>query len=248
MTGRLLRALLVIAAGFSTVAATANEQSNAIRDRLGNRRSEVAAVSRFERADGEGGFVLDRAGSGILFRWNDSSEVMVLSARRAAGGETSLVTDWGHELLRVNTYGGATLYPPDVPSGVIADAWEPAGPLRMGNRTVEEVTDRIRWAASALREELGHGVQVDYGAAPRDGLAVMFEAIDLTVTGIRKARLRDERAANGLVLVRFVVGDAADVRYSGTELIVEIDPDGGFAGRPSSERIAHIVAGETQSS
>ena len=79
--------LLVIAAGFVTVAATASEQSNAIRDRLGNRRSEVASVSRFERADGEGGFVLDRAGEGILFRWTDSQEVMVLSARRAAGGE-----------------------------------------------------------------------------------------------------------------------------------------------------------------
>lgn len=248
MTGRLLHALLVIAAGFVTVAATASEQSNAIRDRLGNRRSEVASVSRFERADGEGGFVLDRAGEGILFRWTDSQEVMVLSARRAAGGETSLITDWGHEILRVNARGGATLYPPDVPSGVIADAWEPAGPLRMSNRTVDEVSDRIRWAASALREELGHGVQVDYGAAPRDGLAVMFEAIDLAVTGVRKARQRDDTAASRLVLIRFVVGDSADVRYSGTELIIEIDPDAGFAGRPSSERVAHILAGDTQSS
>lgn len=248
MTGRLLRALLVIAAGFTTIAASANEQSNAIRDRLGNRRSEAAAVSRFERADGAGGFVLDRTSAPVLFRWHGESEVLALTARRAAGGGTSLVTDWGYEILRVNSMGGATLYPPDVPSGVIADQWEPAGPLRMSQRSVDEVVDRVTWAAGAVRDELGHPVQIDYGAAPRDGLAVMFEAIDLTVTGLRTARQRDEQAGGDLALIRFVVGERASVRYDGTQLSVSIDPDAGFAGRPSSERIAHILTGELPAS
>lgn len=248
MTGRFLRALFVVAAAFVTISASGLEQSNAIRDRLGNRRAEVATVSRFERADGGGGFVLDRSASPVLFRWSGETEVLVLTARRAAGGETSLVTDWGYEVLRVNSIGGATLYPPDVPSGVIADQWEPAGPLRMGTRSVDEVVDRVNWAVGALREELSHPVQIDYGAAPREGLTVMFEAIDLAVTGLRKARLRDAQAASTLTQMRFIVGERVSVRYDGNTLTVTIDPDAGFAGRPSSERIAHIVSGELPAS
>jgi len=216
---------------------------NPLRRRLTEERTEANTVSRFERTDGGGGFVLDRSGPVILFLPDRADEVLALDVRRSAGGGTSLVTDWGQEVLRISVVGGATLYTEDAPDGVIADAWEPARPLRPQRRSIDDVIALAEQTAVTLQELLSHPVQVDYGATPHDGLGVVAEALQLTVAGIRLAQDRNSAMLARLQRVRIVSAGAPDARFDGELLEIRIDPLAGHAGRPSSERIALTLLG-----
>lgn len=237
-----LTSLCLAAAGGVLIASSAAPESdNPLRRRLSAERSEASTVSRFERTDGGGGFVLDRSGPVILYLPDRADEVLALDVRRSPGGGTSLVTDWGEEVLRISVVGGATLYTDDAPDGVIADAWEPARPLRPQRRSINDVIALAEQTAVMLQDLLGHPVQVDYGATPHDGLGVVAEAMQLTVAGIESAHERHPAMLARLQRVRIVSAGAPDALFDGALLEIRIDPLAGHAGRPSSERIAQTV-------
>jgi len=239
---RWVMSVVLAVAGFSLLAASMPVAAdNPLRRRLTAERTEASTVSRFERTDGGGGFILDRTGAAILFLGDDDDEVLVLEPRRLPGGGNALVTDWGEEILRISSLGGATFYADDAPEGVIADTWEPARALRPGRQTIDDVIARAEGTASSLQVMLGHPVQVDYGATPRDGLGVVAEALNLIVKGIEKAKARNSTSTVGLVRVRIVSSGGPDASFDGQLLEVRIDPLAGYAGRPSSERIAQVL-------
>lgn len=243
MTRWVISICLAVAGCVLIASTAAPEADNPLRRRLSAERTEANTVSRFERGDGNGGFILDRSGSSILYVADRASEVLVLDPRRSAGGGTSLVTDWGFEVLRINATGGATLYTDDAPDGVIADVWEPARALRPERRSVDEVIAQAQQCAVALQSLLGHPVQVDYGATPRDGLGVVAEALELALSGIEKAQSRGPGLLTRLERVRIVSSAGPDVLFDGELLEIRIDPLAGHAGRPSSERIAQTLLG-----
>lgn len=241
---RWVMSVVLAVAGFSLLAASMPVAAdNPLRRRLSAERSEASTVSRFERTDGGGGFILDRTGSAILFLGDDDDEVLVLEPRRLPGGGNSLVTDWDEEVLRISSLGGATFYAEDAPEGVIADTWEPARALRPERRSIADVIAHAEGAASRLQGMLGRPVQVDYGATPRDGLGVVAEALTLIVAGIEKAKSRDSAALAGLERVRIVSSGGPGASFDGQLLEIRINPLAGHAGRPSSERIAIILVG-----
>tara|TARA_R110002073_G_scaffold63696_16_gene159567 strand:+ start:1814 stop:2560 length:747 start_codon:yes stop_codon:yes gene_type:complete len=243
MTRWVISICLAVAGCVLVASTAAPEADNPLRRRLSAERTEANTVSRFERGDGNGGFVLDRSGSSILFLADRADEVLVLDARRSAGGGTSLVTDWGLEVLRINATGGATLYTDDAPDGVIADFWEPARALRPRRADVDDVIALAELTAVSLQSLLGHPVQVDYGATPREGLGVVAEAFDLSLVGINKVHARLPGRLTRLARVRIVSSAGPDVLFDGELLEIRIDPLAGHAGRPSSERIAQTLMG-----
>ena len=239
---RWVTSVLLAATGLALIVASASlDADNPLRRRLSAERTEASTVSRFERTDGGGGFVLDRSGSSIMFLDDDGDEVLVLEPRRLPGGGNSLVTDWGEEILRISVVGGVTLYVEDAPWGVIADSWEPARPLRPDRLGIEEVIALAEETAVTLREWLGRPVQVDYGATPRDGLGVVAEALELIATGISDAKSEDDAALNGLQRVRIVSSGGPDATFDGETLEIRIDPLAGHAGRPSSGLIRQAL-------
>lgn len=239
-----LRSFCLAMAGGVMIASSAIPLSdNPLRRRLSAERTEASTVSRFERTDGGGGFVLDRSGPVILYLPDRTDEVLALDVRRSPGGGTSLVTDWGEEVLRISIVGGATLYTEDAPEGVIADSWEPSRPLRPPRRSIDDIIMQAEQTAVVLQDLLGHPVQVDYGATPHDGLGVVAEAMQLAVAGIQSARQRNPAMLTRLLRVRIVSAGTPDVHFDGELLEIRIDPLAGHAGRPSSERIALTLVG-----
>jgi len=212
---------------------------NPLRNRR-QRRVEVPDVAQFHRQDGRRGFILDRTGEVWLLKPLDEDEVLALSAQRAPGGDTSFVSDWGDEVIRVSPIGAVTYYPEDQPNGVIAEAWEPARPLRTPHAGVGDLRERSTSAAVELAELFGRPIQVEYGAAPLDGLGIMVEAFDLTVKGIARA-LTGGADLDGLQRVKIAPSDTADIEINGDLFIVWVNPLGGYAGRPSSMRISRTL-------
>jgi hypothetical protein len=203
-------------------------------------RVEVPDVAQFHRHDGERGFILDRTNAIWLLKPLDEDEVLVLSPQRAPGGGTSFRSDWGDEIIRVSSIGAVTYYPDDQPNGVIAEVWEPARELRVQHASVDELRDRSTRAAQYLAEIFGRPVQVEYGAAPHEGLGVMVEAFDRAIDGILRAR-EDGAVLDGLGRLKVAASDAADIEINGDLCMIKVDPLGGFAGRPSSIRIARFL-------
>ena len=212
---------------------------NPLRNRR-ERRVEVPDVAEFHRQDGQRGFILDRTGEVWLLKPLDDSEVLALASQRAPGGGTSFVSDWGVEVIRVSSIGAVTYYPEDQPNGVIAEAWEPARELSIPDASVDDLRDRSTRAAIELAEAFGRPVQVEYGAAPREGLGVMVEAMDLTVIGMRRA-LAEGATLTGLQRMKILPSDGPDIEIEGDLFMVKVDPLAGHAGRPSSTRIARTL-------
>lgn len=204
------------------------------------RRVEVPDVARFHRQDGRSGFILDRTGDVWLLKPLDENEVLALTSQRAPGGGTSFMSDWGDEVIRVSSIGAVTYYPEDQPNGVIAEAWEPARALRTPSASVNDLRNRSTRAAVELAEMFGRPIQVEYGAAPLDGLGMMVEAFDLMVEGFARA-LEGGAELDGLQRAKIMPSAAADTDINGDLFIVKVNPLGGYAGRPSSTRIARAL-------
>lgn len=212
---------------------------NPLRNRR-ERRVEVPDVAEFHRQDGRRGFILDRTGEIWLLKPLDENEVLALASQRAPGGGTSFISDWGDEVIRVSSIGAVTYYPDDQPNGVIAEAWEPARELSVPGASVDDLRDRSARAAIELADAFGRPVQVEYGAAPREGLGLMVEAIDLAVVGMRRA-LAEGAILDGLQRMKVLPSDGPDIEIAGDLFMVKVDPLAGYAGRPSSTRIARTL-------
>ena len=212
---------------------------NPLRNRR-ERRVEVPDVAQFHRQDGQRGFILDRTGDFWLLKPLDEDEVLALAPQRAPGGGTGFISDWGDEIIRVSSIGAVTYYPEDQPNGVIAEAWEPARQLRVANASVDSLRERSTRVAVELANLFGRPIQVEYGAAPREGLGVMVEAFDLAVAGIGRA-MAEGATLDGLQRLKVAASDAADIEITSDLFVVKVDPLGGYAGRPSSTRIARTL-------
>lgn len=232
--------LLGMLSGFALQPSVARAGAdNPLRNRR-ERRVEVPDVAQFHRQDGRRGFILDRTGEVWLLKPLDEDEVLALTSQRAPGGGTSFVSDWGDEVIRVSSIGAVTYYPEDQPNGVIAEAWEPARPLQTPDASVDDLRDRSIRAAVELAEMFGRPIQVEYGAAPLDGLGIMVEAFDLMVEGFSRA-LAAGAELDGLQRAKIAPSEAADIEISGDLFIVKVNPLGGYAGRPSSTRIERAL-------
>jgi hypothetical protein len=219
---------------------------NPLRTRR-NRRSEVPEVAEFHRQDGRRGFILDRTNEIWLLKPLDADEVLALTPQRAPSGGTSFETDWGDEIIRVSSIGAVTYYPEDQPNGVIAELWEPARPITVPPADVEALRERSARAAREIAAIMGRPVQVEYGAAPRDGLGLMVDAIALAVAGIEQA-LSAGATLDFLHRVKIAPSDWVGLTIADDLFTLRVDPLAGFAGRPSSTRIArYLVAYETPS-
>lgn len=225
-------------------ASAATGVQNPLRDRLlRNDRSEEA-IGWFQRADTGEFFQFDRSATPALLRERDdpSSEVFVLFANRAPGGGTAYVTDTGYELLRITGLGGATYFPVDAPNGVIAEYASPAGSLAPTPRSPEEVRSQAEELANEFADQFNRDIAVDYAPAPRAGLGVQYDALQMMILAIQS--LPDRRRARGIDRISLQIGSQPAAYRQEDALVVEIAPEFGFAGRPSSALIVQAIMGD----
>lgn len=209
-------------------------QSNPFQ-RLAGREAERQASSMwYERADGRGRFIFDRANRPALVLPEGADEVIAVSAARASGGGEVWLTDTGEMVLRFSNLGGATYFPDDAPDGVIADPVgeapalfaEPASASDLqsaARRMVDELADRARREVSAELTEVGAGAN-----------PYIIDAMRMVVLAARDTPRRDLR---NLSTVRIGVGEAPRASYRNGVLDISVNPAMGYGGRPSSHFI-----------
>ncbi|MFS2317080.1 DUF4908 domain-containing protein [Maricaulis sp. D1M11] len=227
---RILAAILALI----LTAGTALAVQNPLRDRLlRNERSEQS-IGWYQRAD-NGAFILfDQSSSYALLRERDdtNAEILVLFPNRAPGGGMSFVTDTGRELVRFTSLGGATYFPSDAPNGVIIEFASPAGGLVPAPRSSLEVRARAERLAERASAVSGNAVTIEYAPAPRAGLGLQYDVlwvIERSLDGSRRSGLRQ------LERIQIINGERANAYRTRDSLIVVINPQAGYAGRPSSE-------------
>ncbi|HWU78503.1 MAG TPA: DUF4908 domain-containing protein, partial [Caulobacter sp.] len=121
------RATLTIAA-LMVMAASANAQQlpRSLRDALlGHkgpaeaRRVAAPPVARYVSEAG-GGFIFDQAAPQPLMKFDNSTEIWVLSPQPASRGDVIYRNDLGEPVLRVTKLGGMILFTDDAPMGAAA--------------------------------------------------------------------------------------------------------------------------------
>jgi hypothetical protein len=185
--------------------------------------------------------VFDRSGRrAALLQFQGDPEVHVLRPFAAAGGDELYRDESGDLMLRVTPSGGVSLYTRRHRTGVAASEVAAVPPLTPQAMAIAQYRARMR--------------QLQIAAARALRRPVVFEA-PAAATGSSAGLIIDaaERAAASLsqtptVAVRRVIiraGPRPSARMEGEALNIQIAPQMGYAGRPSTSAIRAVLTGQT---
>jgi len=243
-----LIALPLMAAG-EAVAQTQQERPNGnVEYSRQIRNQSVARTSpppgRYVAATGQG-FVLGRAGSLMLLRFDRSNETWVLRAASAPRGDTIYRNDAGEQVLRVNASGGITLYSSRSPGGSpVSNAGGNAPSLEPQALGPVQLFNLMTRRSGMISDALGRLVQINLYGDESEALCVEALIVS-TDTIIRIARSPSaEPFIERLRVITISEGNRSSVTYQRGELRVVVDPSRGIAGRPSSARIIRAIIPE----
>ena len=234
------------------VACTAHAEPASLRDFLfggANRPSSDVALPPVARYQGERGesFVLDRLdGRRAVLKFDDSSELLALTASPGPRGDVIYRNDMGEAVLRATRLGGLTLFPPGDPMGMAAASVGVVQPLHApvvyGPEALLQVLIQASGRASRAAQHLIIFDASDAVATPATE-PVCAEASLLTADAIGRVSSRNggHAAVMRLGKVHFVQGADAQAALVGRMVQITIAPELGVAGRPSSQRIAAVL-------
>ena len=192
-------------------------------------------------------FIFDRseAAPEALFRLDGSPEVWVLQPSPAPRGDTIWRNDVGEPVLRVTRLGGVTLYTPRTPEGMPVALLGDAEDLQLPPFIPPDAF-LLRGVQSAYRAAQAAGHKIEFSTPRQVPLPWTAQFTDaFTVTADAIVRLgRDRKAKEFLAkleAVHFIAGSKPDVTFNGPVMTITLVPTKGFAGRPSSDRIAKVA-------
>jgi hypothetical protein len=210
-----------------------------------SRTASNPAVGRY-MAEGQS-FIFDRSASDnseALLKFDDSPEVWVLQPSPAPGGVTIYRNDVGQPMVRVTKLGGVTLFtrrePEGVPVSLQGDAEDILLPPFLAGGVLLQ---RAAQASDRTSRVATHAVTFEALNFSPATSPLFVDAITITSDAIaRLSRRKDAKPFLAkLGKVEFVVGGKPDVGFSGSVLTITLTPGKGYAGRPSSDRIAKVA-------
>lgn len=214
------------------------EQSRVIRD-----QSVIRTTPPPGRYVSEAGqtFILDRAGSLTLLRFERSTETWALRPSSAPRGDTIYRNDAGDQVLRVTTGGGITVYTTRTPGGSPVSLVGPPVSLEPPTLGPVQMFNLMTRRSGLVSEAMGRLVRINVFGEESEALCI--EALIVTTDAVvRIARSPSARPfLDRLRSITIVEGARASVSYSGGDLRVVVDPKRGIAGRPSSARVIRAV-------
>ncbi|MFK0298194.1 DUF4908 domain-containing protein [Brevundimonas sp. NPDC090276] len=240
-----LAALMLLTACLSASPASAQlrsnvqaEQSRTIRDQTVTR--SVPPPARYVSEAGQG-FVLDRAGSLTLLRFDRSNETWALRPSSAPRGDTIYRNDAGEQVLRVTPSGGITVYTTRNPGGSPVSQAGPPVSLQPTSLGPVQMFNLMTRRSGMVSEAMGRLIRINLSGEESEALCI--EALIVTTDAVvRIARSPSARPfLDRLRSITVVEGSRASVTYSGGDLRVVVDPKRGIAGRPSSARVIRAV-------
>ena len=204
--------------------------------------SNASGATRYSTPDGAVRFVFDRSvGRVALVRFEGDPEVHVLRPAMAAGGGEIYRTENGDVMLRVTPHGGIIVYTRTLSTGAPASEEEHVAPLTPVAMAFAEMQERFRLLQLRARRSVGQTVTFTVPpqmSAPAAGVVV--DAAERAAEGLAAAPMTSVRR----VVISF--GAAPRVMVRGDQLFIQVAPQLGYAGRPSSNTIRNVVTGEVQ--
>jgi hypothetical protein len=240
---------ILLAFAIATTAGAASAQSG-LRGVFSNRsdsetrKAPAPPVARYVAETGDA-FILDRAAPQPLMKFENSSEVWVLSSQPAPRGDTIYKNEMGEPVLRASKLGGMTLFTPERPGGDAAALIGKAPSIRPpAVLSVSVLFQRLIQASVRAGRASQHRVQfvTVQDATPEtsvlvaDTATVTAEAFELMARNGDRAQLA---RVNRVLLAE---GHKPGVSLKGGDLTVTYASGKGLSGRPSSKRIIKIVS------
>jgi hypothetical protein len=235
----LAAALTLAAPGLAEAQQQQQRQPQAAPQRL---YPVASGASRYATPDGAVRFVLDRSGGrAALVRFEGDPEVHVLRPRMGAAGDEIYQTEDGAIRLRVTPHGGIIVYTRTMRTGAAASEEGVVAPLAPEALAFAEMQARFRALQNRARRSIGQPVMFTVPAqmtAPAAG--VVTDAAERAAEGLAAAPMTNVRR------VVISVGRVPAVALRGTTLFIQVAPQMGYAGRPSSNTIRNVVTGQVQ--
>jgi len=208
-----------------------------------DRSAPPPPVARYVSDEGEA-FVFDRSSPTPLLRFEESQEVYVLRPEPAARGDVLYRDDVGEPVLRVTRLGGLTLFSHGRPGGAPAALAGHAQVIRMQTLSPLGLGQKLLQASYRATKAAKHLIEFDApevtpGAEPAyaDAFAVAAEAV------VHISRRNDGRTlVKRFARVIFLPGPRGEATLRRGVVSITVNPNQGFAGRPSSARIVQAVA------
>jgi hypothetical protein len=201
-----------------------------------------AGATRYSTPDGAVRFVFDRSGGrAALVRFEGDPEVHVLRPVMAAGGGEIYRTEDGGVMLRVTPHGGIIVYTRTLRTGAPASEEARVEPLTPEAVAFAQMQQRFRQLQARARRNVGQTVTFVVPAQmSAQAAGVVVDAAERAAEGLAAAPMTTVRQ------VTITIGDAPRAALRGEQLFIQVAPQMGYAGRPSSNTIRNIVTGQVQ--
>ncbi|HYD71858.1 MAG TPA: DUF4908 domain-containing protein [Candidatus Binatia bacterium] len=201
-----------------------------------------AGATRYATPDGAVRFIFDRSGGrAALVRFEGDPEVHVLRPVMAAGGGEIYRTENGDVMLRVTPQGSITVYTRAMRTGAPASEEARVAPLTPEAIAFPQMQQRFRQLQIRARRTVGQSVTFVVPAQmSAQAAGVVVDAAERAAEGLAAAPMTTVRR------VTITIGTSPRAAVRGDQLFIQVAPQLGYAGRPSSNTIRNIVTGQVQ--
>jgi hypothetical protein len=202
-----------------------------------------SGATRYATPDGSVRFVFDRSSGGraALVRFEGDPEVHVLRPVMAAGGGEIYRTEDGNVMLRVTPTGSITVYTRTLRTGAAAAEEARVAPLTPEAVAFAQMQARFRQLQARARRSVGQTVTFVVPAQmSAQAAGVVVDAAERAAEGLAAAPI------TGVRRVIITLGPTPRAAVRGDQLLIQVAPQMGYAGRPSSNAIRNIVTGQVQ--
>lgn len=204
------------------------------------------SVARYE-ADAGRGFVFDRADNGeALLKFDGDPEIWALKPTAASRGDIIYKNDLGEPVVRVTRLGGVTLFTPTRPEGSAAaflgQAVAPKPVTVLGPQALQFLALQASARASRAAQHLIEFDAPEITPVTEGAFADAFIITSQAFIRVGQRAKAGDKVLARIVAVRFVTGHGPSAAVQGPTVQITVAPELGVAGRPSSERIAQVIA------
>lgn len=204
--------------------------------------ANASGAVRYATPDGAVRFVFDRSGGRVAYiRFENDPEVHVLRPVMAARGGEIYRTEDGAVELRVASNGAITVYTRAIRTGAPASEEGRVAPLTPETIAFAEMQERFRQLEARARRNVGQTVTFVMPARmPAPVAGIVIDAAERAAQGLAAAPMTNVRQ------VIISLGPVPAVARRGERLFIQVAPQMGYAGRPSSITIRNVVTGQVQ--
>ncbi len=235
-------------ATFSATIALAQDDGAKVLRKAYAAPANTRSVMRFDVGKKHEAFILDQRQRGVLlFRYVRSREVFVLRRVPGPRGDMMLKNDQGAVMVRMSRVGGPVLFTERASHGIPAWQAGPATPLGPQTVPLSDLRPALANIARDLVNILDHDVTISArGADENSAWLYLDTALNARSAINRIARNPDRkgRILPALNAIRLVAAEKQDLKLNDSVLEIDLVLEEGFAGRPSSLRLAGFLSGK----